>query len=103
MRTERNFKIEIIALLAVIGFAWILHLNKAEFLWLILASFLVLITEMLNTSLERLTDLVTQQKYVLLAKQVKDVAAAAVLVSVLHAIIVGCSILIPSLIKYLCN
>ncbi len=55
---------------------------------LILVTALVIITEMLNTAIERVTNMVTIE-YNPLAKTIKDVAAGAVLVSAIGAALCG--------------
>ena len=83
---ERNFKIQLfVGVLAVIlGFA--LKLNPAEWLNLVIIITLVLILELVNTSIEQIVDLISpefQEK----AKIAKDVAAATVLVASIGSII----------------
>jgi diacylglycerol kinase (ATP) len=79
-----HFIVAILALLAGVVYG----LTRAELLVLLFAIALVLITEMFNTALEAVVDLVTQS-YHPLAKHAKDVAAGAVLVAALNAIVVG--------------
>ena len=61
-------------------------------------TFLVLLMEILNTVVENTVDLVSPD-YHPLAKKVKDMAAALVLITSFFALIVGGLILIPKLIK----
>lgn len=68
--------------------AWRLDLSAMELLVLFLTVALVLITEMINTALEKLVDLVSPG-YHPLAKIVKDVAAGAVLLAALTSLVVG--------------
>jgi diacylglycerol kinase (ATP) len=79
-----HFVVAIVALLAGV----IYGLTRAELLVLLFSISLVLITEMFNTAVEAVVDLVTQT-YHPLAKHAKDVAAGAVLVAALNAIVVG--------------
>jgi diacylglycerol kinase len=72
-------------------------LTNTEWCWIIIAIALVFITEMLNTSIEFLTDLVSPN-YHPLAKNTKDVAAGAVLVAAIIAIILGLMIFLPKFI-----
>ncbi|MFN7835783.1 MAG: diacylglycerol kinase [Burkholderiaceae bacterium] len=58
-----------------------------EKLWLIGSVLLVMITELLNSALEALTDRVSLETHPL-AKRVKDIGSAAVLLALLHAVLV---------------
>lgn len=85
---ERNFRVHITAALLVCLIAPYYALNIQEKLLLSFTIALVLIMEMLNTALERLVNLVTEQRHPL-AKIVKDVAAGMVLLSAFNAVFVG--------------
>ncbi len=63
-----------------------------------MVTFLVIIMEILNTVIENLTDLVSPD-YHPLAKKVKDMAAAVVLITTFFSLIVGGIILLPKLIS----
>jgi diacylglycerol kinase (ATP) len=79
-----HFCIAVLALLAGVVFG----LKRAELLVLTLAISLVIITELFNTAIEAVVDLVTTA-YHPLAKYAKDVAAGAVLIAALNACVVG--------------
>ncbi|MEN2359572.1 diacylglycerol kinase family protein [Levilactobacillus brevis] len=94
---ERNFRKHLLfGSLAVIA-GLILQLTINEWLWLMLAIFLVLIAETLNTIVEAVVDLVVGQTYHELAKRAKDVAAGGVLLAALFAVIVGALVMLPAL------
>ena len=59
---------------------------------------LILSLELVNTAVEAVVDLVTEEKKPL-AKIAKDTAAGAVLVSAIAAAIIGCIIFIPYLLE----
>ena len=82
----------VVALVAsvLLGVGWL------ELAVLILTIMLVFVTEMLNTALEFVVDLATDE-YHPLAKLAKDVSAGAVLVSSVGAVLVGCLILADNL------
>lgn len=73
------------------------NLSVAEWLWIAFAIGLVIIVELLNTSIEVLVDLISPQKHPK-AGAIKDLAAAAVLVSALVALIIGLFIFVPKFI-----
>lgn len=84
----RNAKIHLIAAVVVFCLGLYLEFNRYEWLFIALAIALVFITEMINTSIELLCDLVMpyQNKN---AGKLKDIAAGAVLISVAFALIVA--------------
>ena len=69
----------------------LLRLPAAAWAVLVLAIGLVLFAELLNTAVEAVVDLVSPEDHPL-AKQAKDVAAAAVLVAALTAVAAGASV-----------
>jgi diacylglycerol kinase (ATP) len=87
-QTQHNAWIHILATVIVIIVGNVVGLSTSEWCWISLAISLVFITEMLNTAIEFLTDLVSPE-YHPLAKKTKDVAAGAVLVSAIFAILVA--------------
>ncbi|GAA0369876.1 diacylglycerol kinase family protein [Alkalibacterium iburiense] len=97
---ERNMKVHVASLVLVILVALFLPLSLNEWLWLLLVSYLVLVMEIVNTVIENLVDLVTQE-YHPIAKKVKDMAAAVVLVTASFAVLVGGIIILPKLITIL--
>ena len=87
-QTQHNARIHILATVIVIIVGNVVGLTTSEWCWISLAIALVFITEMLNTAIEFLTDLVSPE-YHPLAKKIKDVAAGAVLVSAIFAVVIG--------------
>lgn len=73
-----------------------MNITAVEWLFIITAVFLVLITETLNSAIEYTVDLITGD-YHILARYAKDIAAAAVLLASIYAVIVGMVILLPYL------
>src|SRR5690242_18880924 len=86
--SERNVKIHFaIATLTIAG-GFYCNITSTEWCIIILCIGLVLALELINTAIENLTDLVTQE-WKPLAGKVKDVAAGAVLIASLSALIIG--------------
>jgi diacylglycerol kinase len=71
--------------------------NATELLFLTLVTGLVWITELVNTAIEKLCDLVSPG-FNPKVKFIKDVAAAAVLVSAIVAVVTALIIFIPRLL-----
>jgi Diacylglycerol kinase len=95
-KTQLNFKFHIAALLVTSIAGWYFTLSVNEWLWIIAAAAIVLITELLNTAIEVLVDLVSPDINPK-AKIIKDVAAASVLIAAIAAVIIGLIIFIPKI------
>jgi len=93
-RTQLNFKIHFSVLLLVTVAGYFYKLSAGEWSSIVAVSALVLVTELINTAIETLTDLASPG-YHEKAKIVKDVAAAAVVISCIAAVITGLVIFIP--------
>ncbi len=85
---ERNFRIHCVAAIIVVAFGIIFQITMEKWALVFLAAGFVLVTELLNTAGESLVDMITKE-YSKEAKRVKDLAAAAVLVSAIIAVFVG--------------
>ncbi|HTK03737.1 MAG TPA: diacylglycerol kinase family protein [Alphaproteobacteria bacterium] len=94
----RNFRIQIACGFLVIILGLILKLETFEWLSLILIITLVLILELVNTSLEAIVDLVSPEIHPK-AKIAKDVAAGAVLVAAVASVVIGAVIFLPKLLS----
>lgn len=88
LRRERNMWIHFGAAVLVLVAALFFSLNRLEVVALFVAISFVLIAEMLNTSIEHVVDLVTDELDPR-AKIAKDVAAGAVLVATVNAVVVA--------------
>jgi diacylglycerol kinase len=95
--TQQNFRIHVFAAMAASAMGWWLNISNNEWQWVILCIMLMLVTELLNTAIETLTDLVSPD-YNKLAGHVKDVSAGAVLLVAIFSLITGGIIFIPKII-----
>lgn len=95
-RTQISFRIQLAFTVAMIIAGLALRLPASDWCWLILAMALVWSAEALNTAVEFLADVVCPDLHPAI-KQVKDVAAAAVLFTVIGAIAIGALVLGPPL------
>ena len=94
--SQRNFRFHLSAALAAIMLGLWLRIPLQSWAFLALTIGAVLVMELLNTAAETLVDLVSPE-YNPLAKQVKDLMAAAVLVAAIVSIVVGLVTLGPPL------
>ncbi|MEK3934159.1 diacylglycerol kinase family protein [Sporosarcina sp. FSL W7-1349] len=88
IRSERNFKFHLFAAGAVILAGIRTGLTMME--WFIVSVLIggMLALELMNTAIEKVVDLVTEE-YHQLAKQAKDLAAGAVLIYAIISAIIG--------------
>lgn len=96
-KTQHNARIHSVAAVVVIVLGFILDVNVTEWCLLIAIIALVMLSEMVNTAIEFLTDLVSPD-YHPLAKKAKDVAAGAVFVAAMAAVVIGLIVFIPRVI-----
>ncbi|MCC3372803.1 diacylglycerol kinase family protein [Cohnella sp. REN36] len=96
LRSEPHMRFHLAATAVVLALAGVLSLPAGAWLWLLAASGIVWIAELVNTAVERAVDLASPERSEL-AKAAKDVAAGAVLVAAVLAAIVGVLVLGPAL------
>jgi diacylglycerol kinase (ATP) len=94
--TQHNSWIHLVAALSVIASGFLFCITKTEWLFVIVAIALVIITEMLNTAIEFLVDFVSPE-YNEAAGKVKDLAAGAVLFASIMAAVIGVLVFGPYL------
>jgi diacylglycerol kinase len=88
LATERNFQVHFIALLTVIVAGFYFDVTSSEWMILILTSTLVMTLEAINTAIEKLCNEVTLERKESI-RNIKDVAAGAVLLSSIVAITIA--------------
>ena len=89
IKTQRNMRIHFLIAVFALLLAIYLNFNRFEILLLCSAITFVFLSEMINTAIEYVVDLVLEDRYHALAQNIKDITAGAVLVASLNAIIVG--------------
>lgn len=92
---ERNFRFQVAMTILVIVLGIFFKLSRYEWIAILFCCVLVLMGELINTSMEWLVDLVTMKNYHLGAKRVKDIAAGISLIAALFSVIIGALIFIP--------
>src|SRR5450756_544932 len=86
IQNERNLRIHVAAMCLVTVAGVVLSIDLVRWALLLMAFGLVIVTELLNTAVERLVDMVTTE-HCEEARQVKDMAAGAVLVAAFFAVL----------------
>lgn len=98
-QNEQNFRLQIFFALLTLLLAVIFPLREWEMMLVILMIFFVLTMELLNTALEKFTDLLKPRLHTYV-KTVKDIMAAAVFLTALGAAVVGLMIFLPHFISF---
>ena len=93
-KTTRNLKIHLLIAIFVVFLGFYFSVSNYEWLALIFSITLVLASEAFNTAIEIDMDL-TSPQYHPFARDTKDVAAGAVLITALGAVIIGLIIFWP--------
>jgi diacylglycerol kinase len=96
--TEKNFQLEIGAAFLVVVLMYLLPVTRQEEIILILVIVGVLVIELINTSIERIVDILKPSVHPY-ARIAKDVMAAAVLIASVGAVIVGFIIFSPYIFR----
>lgn len=89
-------RIHLFFTMAVVLLGFFLQVSKVEWVFILLSIGGVISLELINSSLENLVDLVTEEFHPL-AKKAKDMAAAAVFIFSMVSILIGLIIFIPRL------
>lgn len=98
IENEDNFKREIVLGIIALIMSFILKISKIEFIIVLVVIALVLISEVINTAIEKAVDLYTT-KYNETAKIAKDVSAFSVLLTSIFSLIIGIIIFGDKIIK----
>jgi undecaprenol kinase len=97
---NRNMKVHLFIAAFVIAAGLYFQVTRGEFIVLMVLILFVLTAEMINTSIEEMTDLITTE-HRREAQIAKDVAAGTVLVTAVGAAIIGLYIFIPYFVRFI--
>jgi len=95
-----NFKIHMVISSLVLLFSLALGLTPTEWIMIILVITLGLVIELVNTAIESVVDLVTEE-WRQSAKLAKDASAAAMLIYAFGSSLIGLLIFIPKILQLL--
>ena len=96
IREEHNSRIHLVATVIILIFAIIFNLNATEWTAIIFSIGLVITAEIINTAIENIADFISPDKSEKI-KKIKDLSAAAVLISALTALAIGLIVFIPKI------
>src|ERR1044072_9003314 len=88
IKEQRNLKIQLSIALAVVAAGIYFDISTTEWCIVLLTIALVVRLEMINSAIEDLVNLITQEHHPLAGK-IKDIAAGAVLIAALLSTIIG--------------
>jgi len=94
MKNERNFRIELILAFLILVFSMILKIERWELVIVVFLITLVLVTELINTVVERVVDILEPRIHPF-AKLIKDIMAAIVLISAITSVAIGLIVFLP--------
>ena len=96
-REEHNSWIHLTIAVITLGAAFLLDISRTEWIEIVLVIGFVFAMEIINSAVENLSDFVSPEKHDAI-KKIKDLSAAAVLISALAAIAVGAIIFLPKIL-----
>lgn len=94
---EHNSRIHLVAAIIVIALGLFFELNRNEWFMIILSIGFVFASELFNSSIENISDLVSPEKNQYI-KKAKDQGAAAVLIAAICSAIIGLWIFVPKIL-----
>lgn len=100
LKKEHNARIHLVAAISATILGFVLKINTTEWISIVIVIGLVILTELFNTAIERLADLVDPNRNELIG-QIKDYSAGAVLIAAIVSLIVGGLIFIPKILNLL--
>ncbi|MCL2130880.1 MAG: diacylglycerol kinase family protein [Lentimicrobiaceae bacterium] len=100
-KEEHNARIHLVAALVVAAFSVFFDINRYEWIAVIFAVGFVFAMELLNSAIENISDFISPEKHDTIRK-IKDLSAAAVLISAFAALIIGLIIFLPKIWNLLC-
>lgn len=97
---EHNSRIHLIAAILAITLSIVLKISMVEWLVIVFVIGLVFVTELINSAIENLADMVSPD-YNEKIKRIKDYGAAAVLISSIVSLVVAGLIFIPKILLFI--
>lgn len=97
LKKDKNFVLHLIAAVFVVIMGLFFSLSSIEWMFIVIAIFSVLFMEVINTSVEYVVDLVTEDFHEL-AKHAKDTASFAVVLASIMSAVIGLFVFIPHII-----
>jgi len=100
LKSQRNFRFDFVFGIFVFAAGLFLHFSYIELAVLILNINAVLFAELMNTVIEFVIDAYYGNRYSVIAKMSKDIAAGAVLLTAISSLIIGLLLFVPKIVKF---
>jgi len=94
VKTQKHLRYHFISAAAVLFFSYVVGVSRSELIIIAVAIILVLSTEMINSAIEAVVDILSPE-YAEKARVAKDIAAGAVLITAFGAAVIGYFVLSP--------
>jgi diacylglycerol kinase (ATP) len=98
-REESSFRQELIVFIALVPCAFLLNISSLERALLLITALLVLLVELINSSIEAAIDRISLERHEL-SKRAKDCGSAAVCVALLICALAWGSVCIPLVMRW---
>ena len=98
-RSERNMWIHLAAAMAAVVSGFIFRISYLEWGLVIFSIALVITTEMVNTTMEYLVNVIKEERSESV-RRIKDISAAAVLIATLAAVAIGLIVFLPKFLAW---
>lgn len=100
VKQEQNMKMHAVVTVLVVIAGFFFHISMTEWCICLLLCGLIMALELVNTAVEAVVDLVTEERKPL-AKIAKDTAAGAVFILAIFSAVIGCIIFLPKVIAWI--
>lgn len=97
IKEEHNARIHLFVAIVVVMAGFVFKISVNEWFAVLFAIGFVMTVEIINTAIENMADIVSPEKDKRI-KKIKDLSAAAVLISALTALVIGLIIFIPKIL-----
>jgi diacylglycerol kinase (ATP) len=95
-KEEHNARVHLTATIIAVIFCFLFSVSKTEIIALTISIAFVWAAELFNTAVEKMMDFVSTERHTSI-KNIKDLAAGAVLVAAISAVITGLIVFVPKL------
>lgn len=94
LKEEQNIRVQLLVAFFVFMIAWYLKIENIEWALLVFVTAIVILMEIVNSAIERVSD-VLKPRINTYVKEIKDIMAAAVMFASIVAVVVGLIIFLP--------
>ena len=98
IREEHNSWIHLFAVFCVIIAGVFFKISVSEWIYVVFAFGFVIAMEIVNSAIENIADFVSPERHEMI-KKIKDLSAAAVLISAITAFLIGLIIFLPKILE----